>query len=337
MTGTNSNSLARAFSSISGRNRIINGDCSIAQRASATFTSTAGYGGPDRYSCGNGASAGGSFTQSQGTIVYNGITKYAIVQTVNTAITSNTGGNYWTGIQQKIEGYNAYDLLGEFVSISFIFNTNVTGTYCVALRDSTAANSWVSTFNATANTPQYYSFLVPALPTTLSVPQSSGIGMILNIGAINIGNFQTPAPGSWISGSYFTSIQSASSNWGATAGNFISATEIQLEQGQNASNFERRPKMQEFALCQRYYQIFTGLLLAYYSGSSDGGGYQSVFGVPMTTAAPSLSVVNTNTGGGYSGTLVPANYGNNAWVVYFATATSLGDWCAFSLTVNAEL
>src|SRR5271169_1155806 len=108
-----------ATTQVAFRNRIINGNCNVAQRPSFAYTSgTAGYGGPDRYTAAN-IGAGGMFTQSQGTITYNGVMKNAVVQTVNTAIVSDTTTNYWSGIQQYVEGLNCYDLLGQPITISF--------------------------------------------------------------------------------------------------------------------------------------------------------------------------------------------------------------------------
>jgi hypothetical protein len=87
-----------------GRNRIINGDCRIAQRASAVLSSPIGntYGGPDRFSSAN-STGGGQFTQSAGTITFGGATLPAIVLTANTANTAVTGSNYWYGILHQIE------------------------------------------------------------------------------------------------------------------------------------------------------------------------------------------------------------------------------------------
>src|ERR1700685_254174 len=90
------------------RNRIINGNANIAQRGTTYLVAAgdSGYGGPDRFYAENGGAADGEFTQSQGTITYNGVMYNAVMQTVNTAITSTTTTNYWHGITQRIEGYN---------------------------------------------------------------------------------------------------------------------------------------------------------------------------------------------------------------------------------------
>ena len=142
MSNSNAYNTGKIFDGYMGRNVIINGNCNVAQRGSITVSSgISGYGGPDRYTAINATGAGGSFTQSAGTITYGGVAKIAVVQTVVSPITSTTGTSYWFGIFQQIEGVNCYHLLGQPVTVSFIFNTNVSGTYSVALRDGTGSNS----------------------------------------------------------------------------------------------------------------------------------------------------------------------------------------------------
>jgi hypothetical protein len=279
MSGTQSNSIARVYDSLSGRNRIINGNCNIAQRASLAYTTgVSGYSGPDRFTASNGNSAGGQFTQAQGTITFNGVAKNAVVQTVNTAISSTTTTNYWLGIRQYIEGYNAFDLLGQNISVSFIFNTNVSGTYSMTLQDGSNSNSYLTTFSAVANTPTYYTFVIPTIPTGAAIPNSNAIGLAVTIGAINTGTFQTSNVGSWQSGNFIAA--SGSTNWGLTIGNFIALTELQLEHGNIATPFEREAYSITFQKCQRYYTVLTGVQVAGYAGSAGN----------ITTAAITLPV-----------------------------------------------
>jgi len=235
------------------RNRMINGSCNISQRPSfVASTGLNGYGGPDRYLASNGNSAGGQFTQSAGTISYLGLTHNAVVQTVNTAIVSSTTTNYWYGVTQRIEGFNSYDLLGQPVTVSFIFETNVTGVYSFVLKDSTPSSTYVTTFSATANIPNLVVLQIPNLPLSLVVPTSNATGLLVQIGALNTGTYQTSTPNTWQSGNYFTA--SGTTNWGAAIGNFISLTNLQLEPGLVATPFENRPYSVELALCQRYYE-----------------------------------------------------------------------------------
>lgn len=239
---------------VSGRNRIINGGCRVYQYAAsvAVGSGTTAYGGPDRFCAINGNSAGGQFTQSKGTIVYGGVTYPAVVQTVNTAISSQTGTNYWGGITQRIEGNSCYDMLGQGAMLSFIFSTNVTGTYGVALSDGpSVSKTFLATFSATAGTPVKVTIPIASLPTSLNTSQNASLGLTLSIGALNAGTYSSATTGSWIAGQFVTA--SSATNWGATAANFISATQIKLESGTVATPWVPLPFVDELLQCQRYY------------------------------------------------------------------------------------
>jgi len=285
-TGGNTADAARSALGVVGRNRIINGSCTFAQRgATAAFaTATVGYGGPDRFYAANSGSAAGQFTQSTGSIVDGGVTKASIVQTVNTAIANTTSTNFWSGIAQYVEGVNCFDLVGSPVAVSFLFKTNVTGTFSVAVRDSTGAISYNTSFAAVSGVPVKVSINLPAVPLAAVIPQTTGIGMQVWVGAINTGTYQAPASNVWNTGNYITVPSSV--NWGATIGNYISLTDLQLEAG-TATPFERRIYQQELALCQRYYQTGTGVLNGY-STVGTGNDVWVPFGTRMR-ATPTLT------------------------------------------------
>lgn len=276
-------------------NRAINGNCLVAQRPSfVASTGLSGFGGPDRYFANNALSAGGQFTQSAGTITYGGVAKAAVVQTVNTAIALMTSTNVWQGIQQRFEGFNVFDLLGNPVALAFIFSTNVTGTYSLGVRDSTAANSFVSSFAAVAGTPLKVIIPIAALSTALVIPNTSALGLTVSVGALNQATYQTATLNAWQAGNFMTA--SGAVNWGATAANFIAMTELQVEPGLIANPFEREIYSVTFGKCQRYYQT---VLANFYGYNVAAGtiGALFPFSVPMRiTPVPTLlaagSVVN---------------------------------------------
>jgi hypothetical protein len=321
---------ARSALGVTGRNRIINGDCSIAQRAAAAFgTATGGYAGPDRFYTANSASAGGQFTQSVGTILDGAITRFAIVQTVNTAIANTTSTNFWSGIVQHIEGYNCFDLVGSPVAVSFLFKTNVTGTFSVAVRDSTGSVSYNTSFAAVSGVPVKVSINVPAVPLAAVIPQTGGIGMQVWIGAINTGNNQAPASNVWNTGSYIT--VPSSTNWGATAGNYISLTDLQFEAG-TVTPFERRNRAHELMLCRRYYYT-TSVNWVCYQNAGNGYGTMLQHPVPMraspSVVASGVSTINTTNGGVSADTI-------NYWHSGSATASGVVQYSAI-ITFSAEL
>ena len=236
------------------RNRIINGACNVQQRSAlaAPLGTNGLYGGPDRFITSN--NAGGQFTQSASVITFGGRNKYAIRQTVNTATTAFTTTSYWSGIVQYVEGYNCNDLSGKSVTLSFVFNTNLTGTYSVAIRAAGLTNSYVSTFSATANTPSKVS-ITTTIPSAVLMGADNTNQLSVFIGCLNQATYQTATLNSWLSGNFISA--SGATNWAATAGNFIELTELQLEIGSVATPFEQRPYGMELALCQRYYETAT--------------------------------------------------------------------------------
>ena len=335
MTTSNAYNTGKIFDGYMGRNRIINGNCNIAQRGSVVASSgVASYGGPDRFFASNQAGAG-QFTQSQGTITYNGVAKNAVVQTVNTAVASFTSGNYWYGIIQYMEGYNIYDFLGQQISVSFIFNTNVSGTYSMSLTDGSLANSYVTTFTATANTPTRYTFNIPTLSTSLSIPNTNATGMRVVIGFLNTGTFQTSGLNLWQSGNF--ACATGATNWAATNGNFIAVTELQVEEGAIVTPFERRSPGQEVLLCQRYYQLLGSQLISGNAGTSAVVYQDLQFWTPMRTA-PTAAIVGTVTYSNSSALTVNGVISNGGIRMSLIITTS-GYGIAFNegITLSAEL
>jgi hypothetical protein len=276
---------------LSGRNRAINGACSVAQRAAATFSTTAsnpvtGYGGPDRYRCAN--SAGGSYTQSQGAFAYAGRNLFAVTQTVNTLMADSGATNYWSGIQQQFEGFNVADLRGQPITVQFVFCASLAGAYSLAIRDGNNTNSIVYHFVAAANTPTRYVFTTPPVPLGATMPWSNALGMQLTIGAINTGNYLTAAAneGQWLSGNYLT-IANGQMNWGfVSTGAFIQVSQLQVEVGPIATPFETVDYAIDLTRCMRYYQILAGNFVGGYTVAG-GAVYMDFNLVPPMRAVPS--------------------------------------------------
>jgi hypothetical protein len=249
---------AGVASTVGMKNRIINGDARVVQRATATFANNVfGYSGPDRFLAANTA-AGGSFTQSAGTLVDNGVTKPCVTQTVTGIVADLSTNKYWTGITQSIEGYNCYDLVGKQVAISFLFRASVAGTYCVAMRDAGigagATYSYVTSFTVAANTVTKIVVNVPTIPLGANMPATNGRGCEVWIGAQNSGVYTTTNANVWQAGNFFA--LGSHTQWGTTNGASISVAELQLEVGSQATAFEYRSIGTELALCQRYFYSF---------------------------------------------------------------------------------
>jgi hypothetical protein len=237
-----------------GKNRIINGAALVQQRvpAAAITNGQYVYGQVDRFYLSNGAN--GTFSLlGESDPDSTGVNTQWIKATATVATTTLTGSNNVSGIQQVLEGLNSYDLKGRQVTLAFDFRSNVSGQFCVALRDSTPTYSCVKTFSySTANVTQRVVLTFPALPTDVAILANTSAGLRVCIGGLATGTVQASSTDVWLSGSYVS--VAGNVNWAGTANNFIKATNIQLEAGSVATPFERRPYGLELALCQRYYE-----------------------------------------------------------------------------------
>lgn len=235
------------------RNRIINGDFSVWQRAaSKTGVSTTGYYTADRWvqALNTGAL---DITKSS----MNG--RNSLKVTVNTPPDLTAAGSFLIPVQYRFEGQHLYDINAKAndITISFLFRSNVTGTFCVSVRNftdtSVQVESYVHEFSySTAGSVVKVSFTVP-FSRTFNPPlrNDANLGIVLDFFAVAGATYQTSSVDSWLAGS-FVSTPSAT-NWASTAGNFVEIAEVQLEEGDTATDFEFVPFEVQLWRCMRYY------------------------------------------------------------------------------------
>ncbi len=248
------------------KNRVINGDFAVNQRALAGYSfasdevnlaSEGGYTLDRMYTRNN--NAGGQFTVSQGEML-PGIKSWKA--TVDTAVVDLTWDGtiyrYWYGLKYSFEGMHLYDLVanGDSITISFLFNSNVSGTYSVVMRNLTDTNigidSYVTEFSYTSGAPQKVTVSVPLSNTWSAAPaDTSTLGFDLVIGFIGDAHV-TSALNQWQAGNFVCSANYT--NWGATAGNFIEVAQLQVEKGPRATDFEYIPFDVQLSRCKRYYE-----------------------------------------------------------------------------------
>jgi hypothetical protein len=286
-------SIGAGFSGLvypTSRRRSVNGNCVIVQRGPVTVTSPAGplYGGPDHFFA-SAAGAGGAFTQSTGSLTYQGVTYQCITQTVNSAVTSQTSTNYWSGIAQGYEGFQLYDFPGAPVSISFLFQANWTGNVSVSFRFVVSGNNywWLTSFPCVNGVVQPVTITTPPVPLAVTFPLGGAAGDLW-IGALNNGTYVGNTTSAWGGPATGPICATGYTNWGATIGNTISVTNLQVEKGP-PTPFEVWPINMEYNECRRYFQVITDQLV---------GGYQVAGGtlyidVPIS---PMRSSVTTTVG-----------------------------------------
>ena len=238
--------------SLSGRNRIINGDMRIDQRnAGASVTPT-----------------GSAYTIDRWKAWLNVASKFSVQQTTSapightnsigiTSLSAYTiGTNEFAAIGQSVEGFNVADLGwgaagAASVTVSFWVRSSLTGTFGGSVTNEAGNRSYPFTYViSAANTWEQKSVVIPG-DTTGTWRKDNGAGLQLFF-ALAAGAFWSGTAGSW-SGSYFLSATGATSILG-TNGATLNITGVQLEAGSVATPFERRSYGQELLLCQRYYE-----------------------------------------------------------------------------------
>ena len=264
-----------ATNGVAMKNRIINGAMVIDQRNAGALVSPAATGTyyldrwltiltiAGKFSIGQNA---GAVTPPVGFTNYLGTTSLS-------AYTVGASENY--AVQQRIEGYNAADLMwgtanAKTVTLSFWVYSSLTGTFGGALRNSNSTRSYPYTYTiSSANTWEYKTITIPGCPDGVWLTTNgTGVQVLFSLGT---GSTLSGTAGAWASTNY-SSATGATSVVGTNGATFY-ITGVQLEVGTQATGFEYRQYGQELALCQRYYQasIYSGSSLTLGGGGIAGG------------------------------------------------------------------
>jgi hypothetical protein len=264
---------------INFRNIIINGDMSIAQRAtSATGITGNGYNTIDRML--TGMATAGTWTQSQDTDVPSGQGFAKSLKMDCTTANASLSAGSAILLHHRIEGQNVQYLKygtssAESLTLSFWVKSNKTGTYIAELdqngnsRDYSqsytinSANTWekkILTFDgdtsatlANDNTQQLEVNFWLAAGTdyasgTLNNAWSSTVNANRAVGQVNLAD-------------------STSNEWYITG--------VQLEAGTTASDFEFLPHDINLKRCERYYQVIAPNNGSSFNSFANGQYYQS--------------------------------------------------------------
>ena len=267
------------------RNRIINGEFGVAQRGTS-FVSGANnddsYNLDRWYVLSNGNDAV-DITQETSTVPTNQLTAIALdVETANKKF----------GIAQIIEQKNCIGLIGGNVTLSFKAKVSST----TKLDNVKAA---VVAWSGTADT---------VTSQIISAWGAEGTDPTLIANA----TFENTPANLSVTTSYATytltaNVDTASTKnlivfiWSdvtdTTAGDFLYITDVQLEAGSTATDFERRPYETELAFCQRYYYRFLSGTDGYFGFgqcySTTIAGIQVNFPTPMRSAPSALEQSGT--------------------------------------------
>ncbi len=239
------------------RNKIINGDMRINQRAT-TYTGTASIQYTlDRYYF---YASSGTVTVSQSTNVPTGFSTSLYVNVVSGG-TYSSGGNYCL-LGQIIEAGGITDLSwgsssAQTITVSFWVKSSITGTYSFAIQNHGYQNSaYVATYTIdSANTWEYKTVRILGSTTGTwngcsNTSYSSG-GMIVGFSLGVDTNFQTESPNTWITSNRYGT--PATVDLAATTGASFYLTGLQVERNHQPTPFETRPHHVELNMCKRYF------------------------------------------------------------------------------------
>jgi hypothetical protein len=260
------------------KNRIINGNMVINQRAwNGTITADSTY-TLDRWVARNDITSKMSVTQSSDAPAgFN----YSLLVTSLAATTLTSGGYYF--MSQYVEGFNAADLAwgtasAKTVTISFWVKSSLTGTFGGSVLNSGETRCYPFSYTiSSANTWEQKSVTILGDTTGTWVGATNGVAMRVSL-EVGIGTSLSSPAGAWTS----TSSQygaTGATNVLATNGATIQWTGVQLEVGTTATNFDFRSIGTELQLCQRYYWQRTyyyannsqmGILQAYSASNANG-------------------------------------------------------------------
>ncbi len=248
------------------KNLFINGGCQIAQRASASLSTSPTYGQVDRFAAWGAGTAVSAGTITQDTASPIGRTGYAL----KLAGVTITGAGVALA-RQRIESINARRLKNQTASFSVQVYHDVGPSinFLITIRKPTAADNYTGTTTI-------------ATSSAIAVPNAAGTQITL----------PNVAMGDCSNGIEIE----VQAQCGAVTTKNISFTEWQIEEGQTISSFERREVVFERQLCQRYYEqtyddgvaagaaTRTGLLFIGYRPVIHEAGGGGAFRVPKRVA-----------------------------------------------------
>ena len=249
------------------RNVIINGAMTVAQRLSHAGTSSTGLGANtsstinryivcDRWAIDVEGTTAGRYTLTQDSSAPSGFAN-SLKLDCTTADTS-IGAAELVTLSQIVEGQNVQSFAkgtsdAKPFAVSFYVKGNASATYVCELFDGDNSRHVCSTFSVTTDWTRV-EITFPA-DTTGAFDDDNGTSLYLQIFLHAGSNFNSGTlPATWAS--------KTNANRAAGGGSFFDSTDrtffitgVQLEVGQNPTEFEHEPFEKTLAKCQRYYHL----------------------------------------------------------------------------------
>ena len=251
---------ARNCLSVGRKNLVINGNMAIDQRNDGSSVTATDAFVLDRFKLKENTS--GSFSINRDAFPVGDQHpeghRYAM-QIACTSADTSLSGNEHAVIMHMVEGYNIIGTgfgtaAAKNMTLSFWVKTNVPGTYSVALKNGSQNRCQVKEYQAgMSGTVWEKIVLTYSGCNDGSWVVSDAIGMKLEFGLAGAqASYATTDIDAWKTSNLFLSADQV--NFFSSTNNRFFLTGVQLEIGDQATEFEHRPYGEELALCQRYFQ-----------------------------------------------------------------------------------
>ena len=241
------------------RNLIINGAMQVAQRG--TSSTSTGYQTTDRFTFNMSNFDNAAFTQVQSTAAPSGFSSSWRIDctTVETALAADEYSNF----AQPIEAQNLQNIQNgtsgaKSLTLSFYVKSNKTGTFGVNLYkpDNTGRQITATYQVSSADTWEFKTITFAGDTAGGGIDNDNGAGFYIYWHLAAGTNFTSSDSTSWSNyanagfafGHAVNIFDNTANDWAITG--------VQLEVGENASDFEHRSFGEELVLCQRYYSQF---------------------------------------------------------------------------------
>jgi hypothetical protein len=326
---------------ITGRNLIINGGMTVSQRGTSFANPSDGTYTLDRIHVFNGND--GATTITQDTTVPSGEGFYNSIKFDCTTADGTIAAGQYLSFNHRIEGLNnavlGYGASGaKSITVSFYAKSNLTGTFCYAVRNSALDRAYIKEFSlSSANAWERISFTIPG-DTSGTWLTTNGIGAIHGI-SLSMGSTYHGTANQWNTSNVVATSNQV--NFLSSADNEFFLTGWKVEVGQAVTPFEPRIYGDELLRCQRYFQNNGGtrVIVSYGYLTSGNIMYYSYKYVTQMRAAPTAVYSGTAASGFSAANPLnnPAPSTESLEVYKTATATQTSGYYLFSLALDAEI
>ena len=331
------------------KNLVINGDMRIFQRATSATTSTSTYDTVDRFLLYE-SSDGAMTSEKEDLSVADQATtgqRTALEMNVTTA-DGTIAANQFAAIYHRIEAQNLQHLLygtsaAKNLTLSFYVKSNKTGTYCISFNKNDSTEYFIPIEYTISSANTWEKKVIVLSPTAGStsvitasggaIADDNGVGLQITFGLAWGSNYHG-TNNTWTTSAHLATSNQV--NWLDSTDNNFFLTGVQLEVGDQATDFEHLPHDVQLQRCSRYYHplsygllssapVMFGLAFGGLDGSnvgSDNVMFPYNFPVPMRDA-PTVTVGSAGSGTGSASTQYISEY---ACQLYYTSNGASNVW-----------